>query len=131
MNDERWAWRVFQQTTLKGANTQWSRHLYNLCRMFSLFTDPIQEDSEKKWLLGVRTRVQEPEMSMWQAAVGQKSSLALYRVHKTTISAERLYDNSVGSALLFETRVGALRIKVYRCRFDQSVDDSTMQGIRG
>ncbi|KAH7980374.1 hypothetical protein HPB49_015347 [Dermacentor silvarum] len=64
---------------------------------------------------------------MWQAAMDQKSNLALYRVHKTTISEERLYDNSVGSALLFETRAGALRTKVYKRRFDQSVDDSTVQ----
>lgn len=57
----------------------------------------------------------------------QKSSRALYRVNKTTISAERLYDNSDGSALFFETLVGALRTKMYRRCFDQSVDDSTVQ----
>ncbi|KAH7954487.1 hypothetical protein HPB49_019142 [Dermacentor silvarum] len=86
-----WARRVFRYTSLNGVSTQWSRRLYSLCRKFSLFTDPVQEDSERKW------------------------------------SMERLYDNSAGSALLFETRAGALRTKVYRRRFDQSVDDSTVQ----
>ncbi|KAH7965447.1 hypothetical protein HPB49_007795 [Dermacentor silvarum] len=127
INNERWARRVFRYTSLKGVSTQWSRRLYSLCRKFSLFTDPVQEDSERKWSMEVRTRVQEAETSMWQSAMDQKSSLALYRVHKTTISVERLYDNSAGSALLFETRAGALRTKVYRRRFDQSVDDSTVQ----
>ncbi|KAH7979446.1 hypothetical protein HPB49_009431 [Dermacentor silvarum] len=127
MNNERWARRVFRYTSLKGVSTQWSRRLYSLCRKFSLFSDPVQEDSERKWSMEVRTRVQEAETSMWQSAMDQKSSLALYRVHKTTISVERLYDNSAGSALLFETRAGALRTKVYRRRFDQSVDDSTVQ----
>ncbi|KAH7946429.1 hypothetical protein HPB49_024935 [Dermacentor silvarum] len=112
MNDERWARRVFRYATLKGVSTQWSRRLYDLCRKFSLLTDPVQEDSERKWSLGVRT-----------TAMDQKSSLALYRVHKTTISVERLYDNAVSSALLFQTRAGALRTKVYRLRFDQSADD--------
>ncbi|KAH7946436.1 hypothetical protein HPB49_024944 [Dermacentor silvarum] len=124
MNDERWARRVFRYTTLKGVSTQWSRRLYDLCRKFSLLTDPVQEDSERKCSLGARTRVQEAETPMWQAAMDQKSSLALHRVHKTTISVERLYDNSVSSALLFQTRAGALRTKVYRRRFDQSADDS-------
>ncbi|KAH7965221.1 hypothetical protein HPB49_004766 [Dermacentor silvarum] len=101
--------------------------LLNNERKFSLFTDPVQEDSERKWLMEVRTRVQEAETSMWQSTIDQKSSLALYTVHKTAISVERLYDNSVGSALLFETRAGALRTKVYRRCFDQSVDDSTVQ----
>ncbi|KAH7977903.1 hypothetical protein HPB49_003930 [Dermacentor silvarum] len=112
MNNERWARRVFRYTSLKGVSTQWSRRLYSLCRKFSLFTDPVQEDSERKWSMEVRTRVQEAETSMWQSAMDQKSSLALYRVHKTTISVERLYDNSAGSALLFETRAGALRTKI-------------------
>ncbi|KAH7971287.1 hypothetical protein HPB49_021111 [Dermacentor silvarum] len=113
MNKERWARRVFRYTCLKGVRTQWSRRLYNLCRKFALFTNPVQEDSERKWSTEVRTRVQEAETSMWQSAMDQKSSLALYRVHKTTISVDRLYDNSVGSALMFGTRTGALRTKVY------------------
>nr|XP_037272730.1 uncharacterized protein LOC119164611 [Rhipicephalus microplus] len=92
MNDQRWARRVFRYTAIKGMNTPWRRRLHNLCRKYSLFTDPVQEDSERKWAVGVRNRVQEAETSMWQAAMEKKPSLALYRAHKTTISAERLYD---------------------------------------
>ncbi|KAH8042333.1 hypothetical protein HPB51_021944 [Rhipicephalus microplus] len=112
MNDQRWARRVFRYTAIKGMNTPRRRRLHNLCRKYSLFTDPVQEDSERKWAVGVRNRVQEAETSMWQAAMEMKPSLALYRAHKTTISAERLYDNNVGSALLFEARAGALRTQV-------------------
>ncbi|KAH6938143.1 hypothetical protein HPB50_007231 [Hyalomma asiaticum] len=59
---------------------------------------------------------------MWQANMEQKPSIALYRAHKTTISAERLYENSIGSALLFETRAEALYAEVYRLHFDPSLD---------
>lgn len=127
MNDQRWARRVFRYTAIKGMNTPWRRRLHNLCRKYSLFTDPVQEDSERKWAVGVRNRVQEAETSMWQAAMEKKPSLALYRAHKTTISAERLYDNNVGSALLFEARAGALRTQVYRRHFDPSLADGTVQ----
>ncbi|KAH6932626.1 hypothetical protein HPB50_008195 [Hyalomma asiaticum] len=58
--------------------------------------------------------------------MGQKSSLALYRAHKATISAEKLY-NSYGSALLFEGRASAPHTRVYRRHFDRSLEGSTVQ----
>ncbi|KAH6945248.1 hypothetical protein HPB50_007676 [Hyalomma asiaticum] len=64
MNSKRWARRTFQCTTVKGMSTYWSRRLYNLCRKFSLFTDPVQKDKESKWSPSVRTRAQEAETSM-------------------------------------------------------------------
>ncbi|KAH6923713.1 hypothetical protein HPB50_005307 [Hyalomma asiaticum] len=35
--------------------------------------------------------------------------MTMYRSHKKAIAAERLYDNGIGSSLLFEARAGALR----------------------
>ncbi|KAH7979776.1 hypothetical protein HPB49_010969 [Dermacentor silvarum] len=110
MNNERWARRVFRYTSLKGVSTQWSRRGQR--------KEMVDGGANKS------TGSRDVDVAI---RYGQKSSLALYRVHKTTISVERLYDNSAGSALLFETRAGALRTKVYRRRFDQSVDDSTVQ----
>ncbi|KAH6948082.1 hypothetical protein HPB50_022807 [Hyalomma asiaticum] len=55
----------------------------------------------------------------------QKSTLTMYRSHKKAIAAERLYDNGIGSSLLFEARAGALRTLVYRRRYDTSPDDTT------
>lgn len=46
----------------------------------------------------------------------------LYQAQKHEIASEQLYNNSGGSALLFETRIGALRKLVYRRHFDPSVD---------
>ncbi|KAH7946114.1 hypothetical protein HPB49_020518 [Dermacentor silvarum] len=51
-----------------------------------------------------------------------KSTLRMHSTHKTNTKMEELYDNSCGSALLFEARAGALRTLVYRHRFDSSVD---------
>lgn len=51
----------------------------------------------------------------------KKDTLQLYRRCKPDIKVERLYDNSTGSALLFEARAGALRTLEYRSRFDASV----------
>ncbi|KAH6939751.1 hypothetical protein HPB50_021555 [Hyalomma asiaticum] len=60
----------------------------------------------------------------------QKSTLTMYRSHKKAIAAERLYDNGIGSSLLFEARAGALRTLVYRRRYDTSPDATTaMCGI--
>lgn len=46
-------------------------------------------------------------------------------IHKQTITSEtRLYDNSLGSRLLFEARAEALRTLPYKRRFDDAVTAS-------
>ncbi|KAH8009173.1 hypothetical protein HPB51_011345 [Rhipicephalus microplus] len=49
-------------------------------------------------------------------------TLLTYRTHKADIGIECLYNNSGGSALLFEARAGALRRLSYRRKFDTSAD---------
>ncbi|KAL1486687.1 hypothetical protein MTO96_031292 [Rhipicephalus appendiculatus] len=44
-----------------------------------------------------------------------------------TISKEQLYDYSIGSALFFEARDGAVRTKMYRRHFDASLADAIVQ----
>ncbi|KAH7946431.1 hypothetical protein HPB49_024937 [Dermacentor silvarum] len=51
-----------------------------------------------------------------------KSSLMVYRKHKSEISKERLYDNNGGSGVLFEVGAGALRTLLCRRRFDDSTE---------
>ncbi|KAL3210476.1 hypothetical protein MRX96_008718 [Rhipicephalus microplus] len=54
----------------------------------------------------------EAEEEKWRQAQVNKSSLLLYRQHKDTIAPVPLYDNDLGSVLLFKTRAGALRTLV-------------------
>lgn len=41
----------------------------------------------------------------WQSGGMCKSTLQVYGEHKPTAAKERLYDNNIGSVLLFEARV--------------------------
>ncbi|KAH7977529.1 hypothetical protein HPB49_002173 [Dermacentor silvarum] len=50
-----------------------------------------------------------------------KSALAVYRQHKQEISALDLYDNALGSKLLFEPRDGALRTLARQRRISDEV----------
>ncbi|KAH7966326.1 hypothetical protein HPB49_015292 [Dermacentor silvarum] len=67
---------------------------------------------------GVQDHVRETERELWKSAMASKTTLRLYCDNKGTITPEPIYDNSGGSALLFEARAGALRTLDYRSRFD-------------
>lgn len=56
-----------------------------------------------------------------QLALADKETLSFYGQHKNSIKAVRLYDNSVGSALLFEARAGALYTLTRQQVFDETV----------
>ena len=49
-----------------------------------------------------------------------KTSLEMYRAEKLEIRKENLYDNSKGSALLFEARAGCLRTKSFVGKYAQN-----------
>ncbi|KAH6934435.1 hypothetical protein HPB50_024224 [Hyalomma asiaticum] len=125
LGDARWARRIFRYVSLKGIRTKWLTRLQTLRRKFGFFANPINEDTERKWKEAVQTRVQEEETARWNGTMMQKSTLTMYRSHKKAIAAERLYDNGIGSSLLFEARAGALRTLVYRRRYDTSPDATT------
>ncbi|KAH6948850.1 hypothetical protein HPB50_026601 [Hyalomma asiaticum] len=120
-----WARRIFRYVSLKGIRTKWLTRLQTLRRKFGFFANPINEDTERKWKEAVQTRVQEEETARWNGTMMQKSTLTMYRSHKKAIAAERLYDNGIGSSLLFEARAGALRTLVYRRRYETSPDATT------
>ncbi|KAH7945172.1 hypothetical protein HPB49_007379 [Dermacentor silvarum] len=60
--------------------------------------------------------VREIERELWKSAMASKTTRRLY-CDKEAITTEPFYDNSSGSALLFEARVGAFRTLDYRSRF--------------
>ncbi|KAH6947507.1 hypothetical protein HPB50_019583 [Hyalomma asiaticum] len=109
MDDERWPRRLFRYASLTGTQTQWCRRLGNLKRKFGMSAKPVVEDRMYKWAHAVKTQVCEEETEQWRRAMENKSPLLTYRTHKADIGTEPLYDNSGGSALLFEARAGALR----------------------
>ncbi|KAH8023172.1 hypothetical protein HPB51_011286 [Rhipicephalus microplus] len=78
-------------------------------------------ETAAKWTVEVRMRVREAEETRWREAMEAKSTLECYRKHQDSICGSRLYDNSIGSSLLFEARAGALRTLEYRRKFDATV----------
>ncbi|KAL1482792.1 hypothetical protein MTO96_033544 [Rhipicephalus appendiculatus] len=44
-----------------------------------------------------------------------------------TIYKERLYDNTIGTALFFEAPAGAVSTRVYTCHLDASLAEATVQ----
>ncbi|KAH6930609.1 hypothetical protein HPB50_015518 [Hyalomma asiaticum] len=122
MDDERWPRRLFRCASLTGTPTQWCSRLGNLKRKYGMSAKPVVEDRMHKWAHAVKTQVCEEETEQWRRAMENKSTLLTYRTHKADIGTEPLYDNSGGSALLFEARAGALRTLTYRRRFDSSAD---------
>ncbi|KAH8031178.1 hypothetical protein HPB51_013635 [Rhipicephalus microplus] len=75
-----------------------------------------------KWAHAVKTQVCEEETKQWRGAMEDKSALLTCRTHKADMGMEPLYDNSGGSALLFEAHAGALCTLAYRYRFDTPAD---------
>ncbi|KAG0433903.1 hypothetical protein HPB47_019497 [Ixodes persulcatus] len=123
MDRGRWAKRLFIYTYLTGVQTGWRKRLYQLEKKYGFFSTPVTITSDRKWEIEIRNRVREEEAARWAETAKSKSTLYMYHRYKHEISAEtRLYDNSLGSRLLIESRAGGLRTQVYRRRFDQTVE---------
>ncbi|KAH8022322.1 hypothetical protein HPB51_023375 [Rhipicephalus microplus] len=122
MDDERWPTQLFRYANLTGIQTQWCRRLGSLKRKFGFSAKLVIEDKIYKWAYAVKTQVWEEETEQWRRAIEDKSTLLTYCTHKADIGIGPLYDNSGGSALLFEARARALRTLAYRRRFDTSAD---------
>ncbi|KAG0415257.1 hypothetical protein HPB47_007590, partial [Ixodes persulcatus] len=121
----RWAKKMFVYTYLTGGQTGWRKRLYQLEKKYGFFSTPVTITTDRKWETEIRKRVREEEAARWAETAKSKSTLYMYHRYKHEISAEtRLYDNSLGSRLLFESRAGGLRTQVYRRRFDQTVESA-------
>lgn len=128
----RWAKRLFVYTHMTSLQSRWRKRLYQLEKKFGFFTEPVEATTEKEWESVVRKRVREQENVQWLEAARTKSTLTMYAELKQQITAEtRLYDNSLGSRLLFEARAGALRTLVYKQRFDSNVQSTVCRVCEG
>lgn len=121
MAPHRWARRVFAYVHQKCIRTAWTKRVQHLRNKFGFFANEVRADTARGWARLVGAQVQQQEQESWRKAMEKKDTLQLYRRCKPDIKVERLYDNSTGSALLFEARAGALRTLEYRSRFDASV----------
>ncbi|KAH7941076.1 hypothetical protein HPB49_009766 [Dermacentor silvarum] len=111
-------------TIFADKSTKWTRRATALSRRFGLPTICLEEAAQKQRdPMGRRTRLQvrQREAATWRKAAEEKSSLELYRSEKLEIRTECCYDNSKGSALLAEARVGVLRTRIWRARFTEGV----------
>ena len=121
----RWAKRLFVYTYMTGVQTRWQRRLYQLESKYGFFAEPVEAPTAEKWEAEVRRRVRESEAIQWLEAAQAKTTLKIYTEGKQVISAEtHLFENSLGSRLLFEARAGALRTLAYRARFDSKVEST-------
>lgn len=74
----------------------------------------------KKWATKVRSRMHQKTVA-WTSAMEVKLTLSLYRRHQHEITSETIFENSLGSRLLSDAWIEALRTLVHRCRFDPAV----------
>ena len=111
MEDARWAGKVYKYLYMKSLNTKWTNRTRKLTFKY------IQGGDEQK--ISVEKRVKETERKLWEERMQGKSALTIYRAQKQEIKREQLYDNSLGSSLLFEARTGVLRTKTYRAKFQE------------
>ncbi|XP_077489273.1 uncharacterized protein LOC144100112 [Amblyomma americanum] len=118
MSHNRWARRVFEYLAATCLRTTWVKRLHKIEGKYGLFQTPISAESATAWKQEARRRVQEKENRQWLQALAEKPTLAVYRECKNSIGPEKIFDNGLGSALLFEARAGALRTLVYRRHFD-------------
>ncbi|KAG0427915.1 hypothetical protein HPB47_025059 [Ixodes persulcatus] len=119
-------WKMYQEQ--KNATKQLVQQKLaaaDLDKIREIRSEPVEATTEKEWESVVRKRVREQENVQWLEAARTKSTLTMYAELKQQITAEtRLYDNSLGSCLLFEARAGALRTLVYKQRFDNNVQST-------
>ncbi|XP_077564456.1 uncharacterized protein LOC144179908 [Haemaphysalis longicornis] len=125
MARERWARRAFEYLSATCVRTKWVQRVYRIEAKCNIFSRPIEAGTAAAYTREVRSRVQDAEEGVWRAGMEGKETLGTYRQHKTAIGAEKHYDNSIGSKLLFEARAGALGTQVYRRRYDSAPEVQT------
>lgn len=105
MDDQRWAARMLRYLYMKSVDTQWRK------RTRRLRTKYIKPGGAGETTKEIKKNVKEAETTNWEKRMEAKKSLAIYRIGKRQITREKFFDNTKGSALLFEARAGCLRTK--------------------
>lgn len=117
LGGERWVHRVRRYLLFTGRTTRWTRRLGKLSSKYEV---PLPSLSRLRETCvsgkAVRERVKVVETQHWREKAARKPALQVYIAHKQAIRQERLYDNAVGSGLLFEARAGVLRTRQWQVR---------------
>ncbi|KAG0442568.1 hypothetical protein HPB47_015665, partial [Ixodes persulcatus] len=109
---------------MTGTRTRWQKRLYQLQKKYGFFAEPLEVVTGERLDSKVRSRVRQREVFQRFEAAQAKPTLLVYSKNKQLIVAEALlYDNSLGSRLLFEARAGALRTLVYRERYTRGREE--------
>ena len=113
---ERWASKLHQLKLGLNVKTKWDRKVEFLARQLGFNKDKWENsdltESEVKEL--VKKKFEE----LWQRSMQMRTSLSLYRQHKTIKGhVDRLYDNSRGSGLMADARAGMLNTQQHRSHF--------------
>ncbi|XP_077531313.1 uncharacterized protein LOC144143430 [Haemaphysalis longicornis] len=114
MDKRRWAAKVFRYLYLKSVDTQWLRKTRRLMIKYG------KNSGECKTAKVPKTEARQIETNKWREKMEAKTSLEMYRAEKMNIRKENFYDNSQGSALLFEARAGCLRTKSFVGKYSQN-----------
>lgn len=125
MDSSRWPRKILSMMATVGIYTEAIRKLENLKRRYACSDIPLEywEDLRANIMLfnsDVNKRIREKQNELWKEAVGSKSSLSVYRQHKERgVTAQGLYQNDRGSALLALARAGMLPTRAHRAKFQQ------------
>ncbi|XP_077508176.1 uncharacterized protein LOC144119445 [Amblyomma americanum] len=110
MGEKQWARKVFRHLYIGKVDTKWRKRTNKLTKKYLDSTRGAYQQ------LSVKKNVKETERALWKTGMLTKSALGTYRIFKQEIGNENIYDNCMGSCLLFEARAGVLRTKPYRAR---------------
>ena len=114
MDPRRWAAKLFRYLYMKSVDTQWRRKTSRLTMKY------VKISGEPKTAKAIKKEARQTETNKWKEKMESKTSLEMYRAEKFEIRKENLYDNSKGSALLFEARAGCLRTKSFVGKYNHN-----------
>lgn len=123
--DTNLAHQTLIHTIFSGISTRWTRRTANLRRRFEVPPESIASAAAQPVSAmgaGIRAQVAKVETREWLRGAKAKPSLGLYSATKTAIGRETFFDNSLGSGLLAEARLGVLRTRVWRAKFTAGLD---------
>lgn len=132
MNDTRWPKAILNMMDLEGVKSRAYTRMLMLQRAFDCENITVEYLEGRpligKYNLEVMKQIKRKQDNMWRRGMETKPSLTLYREYKKGRgTAEHLYDNSRGSALLAMARAGMLPTRRHRTHFEQGIDSICMR----
>lgn len=112
-NVVRW---ILDYTVYRERHTRWSRRTRRLRSLYGLPAPCLEGDQPSVSPTALRKLANQREEAKWREAAEKKVTLKMYCREKKSICKATCYDNSRGSDLLADARLGALRTRVWRKR---------------